>query len=921
MDDRKRSLDRLLTSLHERAKELDCYYQIQSILKDIDASIDETCRRIVSLMPPGWQYPDICRIRITLGNETYCSPDFSETAWSQTADIVVEDKVAGSITVYYTRDMPDEDDGPFLKGETKLLQTICDQLGSRLEHRRTHELLQLWNTARSEVSQRRHGEWQVVVDTLRQSAPQLYHTIAHKMLNHLSWSGIPEAEELVQSLQQEAARQGDDIAGPDHGFPREWKSGGLSSKLSTELFDVAARYLNGDEILDLIQKWLQEDKLRFLMTAVNTNIPSSVVADIIHRYYHITQDPLYKPTSGARGVLISLIRRFLSDQKEYMKIAKEFIDISDFHFLLQKVILGSESRGKLGGKGAGLYLAGQILAAKGREIDILKTIKTAKTWYITSDILLHFIHYNNFDEVIEQKYKPLKQIALEYPYLVQSFKSVPFPPDIITGLSMALDDFGDCPLVVRSSSLLEDSTGAAFPGKYRTVFLANQGSKRKRLEALMNAIAEVYASTFSPDPIEYRADHDLLDFIEEMGILIQEVVGKRFGKYFLPLYAGAAFSCNEFRWSPRIRRENGLIRMVPGLGTRAVERLSNDYPILISPGQPDLRVNATMDEILRYSPQKADAINLETGAVESIDMIDLIRKVAPEMPEFNQIISTCHGDRIIEPSALGVDPETDNPLVTFNGLIARTPFIELMRATLTTLSDALHVPVNIEFASDGTDFFLLQCRTQSEADTCLPSSKPADIPDEDVLFTARRYISNGHLADITHIVYVIPERYSELSQHAELLAVGRAIGKLNRLLPRRKFILMGPGRWGSRGDIRLGVSVDYTDINNTLMLIEIARRKGQYVPELSFGTHFFQDLIESQIRYLPLYPDEENVVFNEEFLLQVENLLNDLLPECAALADTIRVIDIPRATSGKGLAISMNAETEEAVGYFARLSQ
>jgi len=134
------------------------------------------------------------------------------------------------------------------------------------------------------------------------------------------------------------------------------------------------------------------------------------------------------------------------------------------------------------------------------------------------------------------------------------------------------------------------------------------------------------------------------------------------------------------------------------------------------------------------------------------------------------------------------------------------------------------------------------------------------------------------------------------------------------VLPKRQFILMGPGRWGSRGDIRLGVPVTYSDINNTGMLIEIARKKGDYTPDLSFGTHFFQDLVEASIRYLPLYPDENDNTFNEAFLTRSGNLLPELLPDCAGLADTIRVIDVPAAAEGRLLYVLMNADLDEAVG-------
>jgi len=170
--------------------------------------------------------------------------------------------------------------------------------------------------------------------------------------------------------------------------------------------------------------------------------------------------------------------------------------------------------------------------------------------------------------------------------------------------------------------------------------------------------------------------------------------------------------------------------------------------------------------------------------------------------------------------------------------------------------------------------------------------------------------------DITHVVYGEPDRYAELEDLRDLRDVGRAVGRLNKLLPKRQFVLMGPGRWGSRGDIRLGVHVTYADISNTAVLMEIARQKGSYVPELSFGTHFFQDLVEADIRYIPLYPDEPGCIFNEAFLRRARNMLPDMLPEFERLADTLRVVDISQETDGRVLRILLNADLDEAVGIF-----
>ncbi|NQU04924.1 MAG: nucleotidyltransferase domain-containing protein, partial [Calditrichaeota bacterium] len=439
--------------------------------------------------------------------------------------------------------------------------------------------------------------------------------------------------------------------------------------------------------------------------------------------------------------------------------------------------------------------------------------------------------------------------------------------------------------------------------------------------ALMDAIAEVYSSTFGSDPIEYRAERGLIDFKEAMGIIIQEVVGAQVGKYFLPAYAGVAFSSNEFRWSPRIKREDGLVRMVPGLETRAVDRLSDDYPILVAPGQPGLRVNITADEFIRYSPNKIDVINLEENSFETVDLREFLRQNGDDYPEIMHLVSVVKDGSMRQPSFVDTDFEKDEVVVTFEGLIANTKFMKQMQKILKLLEHAMNSPVDIEFASDGKHFYLLQCRPQSYGEDYSPTPIPKDVSKSAIIFSANRHVSNGTVPDITHIVYVDPKAYSELDDLSTLKEVGRAIGRLNKLLPKRQFILIGPGRWGSRGDIKLGVSITYSDINNTAMLIEVAHKKGNYIPDLSFGTHFFQDLVEASIRYLPLYPDDPKNVFNENFFTISQNLLPEILPKYSSLKDVIRVIDVPKVTDGKVLKVFMNADLDEAMGIISMGSE
>lgn len=919
MNDSQESFDQMLAALRERAKELNCLYAVEELLGNPKIGLEDVIDGILAAIPPGWQYPDHCEAKIIIDGTEYTSPGFVETLWFQSADIVSQDQTIGRIRVYYTQQMPVADDGPFLKEETRLIKTIADRIGHYIHHSRMRQVYHEWEAAKKDSRGKDHGDWRTILDLLIHTDKNLYTRMSHKMLNQLCWSGIREAEELLERSDLYRKSDAEELMS-DSNRPYQKRSYSFPMELGEETFRIAAGHLSDEDIMGRIQKWMQEDKLGFLVRAVERNLSLPEVADAIRRYHHISskEDELSKPSRA--GVRVSLIRRFLSDQLQYIRIAKEYLGIKDFYDLLQYIIFAAESHGRLGGKSAGLYLASQILKREALNNPDLGTVKTPKTWHVTSDMQLNFMHYNNLDEIVEQKYKEISQVRFEYPYIVHTCKNSRFPPELTQGLSVALDDMGERPLIVRSSSVLEDRVGAAFSGKYKSLFLANQGSKQDRLAALQDAIAEVYASMFGPDPIEYRSERGLLDFAEEMGIMIQEVVGTKIGKYFLPSFAGVAFSRNEFRWSPRIQREDGLIRLVPGLGTRAVDRLSDDYPIMFSPGQPGLRVNVSVDEILRYSPRWVDVINLETNDFETVDAAELFAQSGDHIPGASQIVSVLENEQVRRLSLADTDVNKNDLVVTFAGLMENKKFVKQMHAILQTLEEKMGNPVDIEFAHDGSDLYLLQCRPQSHADNSAPVPIPKDLPEERVIFTANRFVSNGLVPDISHIVYVDPEKYSALPNRELLGEVGRVVSKLNKMLPKRQFILMGPGRWGSRGDIKLGINVTYSDINNTAVLIEIARKQGNYTPDLSFGTHFFQDLVEARIRYLPLYPDERGNVFNERFLTHSANILGHLLPEHSGLEDTVRVIDVTQSANGSVLRILMNADLDEAVGVLSRPS-
>lgn len=911
MTKRDKSMDDILGPLQERAKELNCLYRVDEALSRPTGTLATICAELIEVIPPGWQYPDICRARVIVGDAVYERPGFKETPWGQKADIVVLGRRAGETAVYYTGEKPLADEGPFLKEERRLIDAIADRIGLYLMQHELREARDAWENAVSNISGTKRADSYVILDFLRRTEPKVLARFTRKMIHELCWLGVPGAQLLLQDFLSETR-----IEATDENRPQQKGRLGDAKGLTEKTFHLASQQFSEDELVGYLQTWLEEEKSLYLIQALEK--PERGLSQIVEAVSRFESTGVVESDLSVavqKSIRVALLSRLFSDQLSFLKAAEDVVRVEDFFDIVRHIIFSAHSFGKLGGKSAGIFLAMQALKRSPEHAELFDNLRVPRTWHLSSDTLLSFMHYNDLEDLYNRKYVEVDRVRQEYPHIVQVFKNCRFPPEIVAGLSNALDDFDEGrPIIVRSSSLLEDRTGSAFSGKYKSLFLANQGAKRERLEALLDAIAEVYASVFGPDPIEYRREKGLLDVHEEMGILIQEVVGEKVGRYFFPAFSGVAFSTNEFRWSGRIRREDGLARIVVGLGTRAVDRLADDYPVLISPGQPDLRVNITPDEIVRYSPKKMDVINLERNAFETIEVETLLRECKEDYPLVRKIASIVDQERVRPLTALEPDWAKDKLIVTFDQMIIDKRFVVQLNALLGVLREKLGMPVDIEFAHDGQHCYLLQCRSQSYGENHAPAPIPRDLPRDKIIFSANRYVSNGRVPDITHVVYVDPDGYAALSDHNHLKDVARAVGRLNKMLPKRQFILLGPGRWGSRGDIKLGVQVTYSDINNTAVLLEIARTRGSYLPEPSFGTHFFQDLVESGIRYIPLYPDERGVVFNELFLRRSENILAKILPEFAHLTDTVRVIDVPKETNGDVVCILLNADLDEAVG-------
>ncbi len=758
-------------------------------------------------------------------------------------------------------------------------------------------------------------EWRQQFDDLRQRRPDLADRVCRRLLMDLQRRGLVDLEaldELATALKLGGARRAHD---PNRPKPQ------LNRESRRELYDLALEYaerhLEPEEItatILLVEKRMlvQEGA----MLAEDPDTPLSVLRDKIHEFLDFAPGEAVAPPEDILGTRAALVRRFLTDQLDFISVGKRFIHVRHFAEVLDHILPTDGRYGRLGGKAAGLILAHSILQEARREGRLEADHKIPNSYFLPSNGILEFMEHNDLDELINVKYKTSEEVRDEYPLVERLFKSGSFPPTIHKGLEELLYQIGEVPLVIRSSSLLEDRIGHAFSGKYKSLFIPNQGTIEMRLAALEDAIAEVYASIFHPDPIEYRRERGLIDFQEQMGILIQEVVGREAGGMLSPVFAGVAFSRCEMRWSPRIRHTDGMARLVLGLGTRAVDRTVTDYPVLVALEQPTLRAVQQPDEVYRYSQHDVDVVDIRECQFESLPLAEFMKRVGRKIPSMNRIFSIYRDRQILPMVGVMAQLEPEELVVTFDGLL-RSGFPRELKSMLDLLEEGLGEPVDVEFAHDGETFFMLQCRALSRGASAQRVEVPVDVPEESKIFSAQRYVQMGQEKDLEYVVLIDPRDYESLETRKEMLRVARAVGAVNKALPKKKFLLMGPGRWGSRGDIKLGVPVTYADICHTSILVEIARKKGSYLPDVSFGTHFFNDLVESGINYLPLYPDDPGVVWNEDFLQGSANCLAEVAPEYADMEGVVRVIRVADAANGQLLQVVMDAEADKALAFLA----
>ena len=616
-------------------------------------------------------------------------------------------------------------------------------------------------------------------------------------------------------------------------------------------------------------------------------------------------------------IKVVLIRTLISDQLAYLKIARRWFTVED----LKEIRKNKIGYGKIGGKSAGMMLAYRILSEVAPE-PVKKAFRLPKSYFLASDVFYTFMSANGLIHWSDQKYKPESQIRADYAIIMDEFTQGKFPREILDRLRGIIVEFDGQPFICRSSSLLEDNFGTSFAGKYESFFCPNQGTPEENLKAVTRAIALIYASAMSPNALLYRHLKGLEDYDERVAVLIQPVQGEKYGRYFLPHGAGVAFSRNLYRWSPQIKREAGFLRLVWGLGTRAVDTIGNDHPRLVALSHPLLHPAASTKMIKQYSQQFVDLIDLDQNKLVSLPVQQVLN---PRYPPLRYIAQIDEGDYL---TAIRTSTADRNQMVvTFDEMLKRTPFASVMREALEVLETEYGSPVDTEFTVEVTEplsltpgikVSLLQCRPQSHIADEETVRIPSELQEENIIFSSRRMVPQGAIQNIRYVLFVTPEGYFSLPSQDSRTRLERTIGQLNANLKEHVFICIGPGRWGTSTP-DLGVHVAYADIYNTRALIELSGREVGTSPEPSFGTHFFQDMMEAQIYPLAINLDDRDVIFQKDFFYSTPNHLIEWCPNVdETLLKTLRLVEVDDFAPGQHLTLVMDDNESRAVCFLEK---
>jgi len=623
------------------------------------------------------------------------------------------------------------------------------------------------------------------------------------------------------------------------------------------------------------------------------------------------------PTHDPQEMFQRLMKMVVSREAHFQALAEKYFNLADLVEIMQRLI----GTGMIGGKSLGMLLARAIL--KKSDPKWASLLESHDSFFVGADVFYTYLVQNGC-WWLRRRQKDFSVYLQRAEEARQKILNGTFPDYIQQQFMEMLEYFGQSPLIVRSSSLLEDNYGNAFSGKYESVFLANQGTPQERLLAFMRAVRTVYASAMSEEGLTYRLHHGLLDRDEQMALLVQRVSGELREHLFFPHAAGVGFSFNPFVWNEDIDPQAGMLRLVFGLGTRAVDRSDDDYTRLVALNAPLKRPEARPDEVRQYAQRRVDVLDLKANQLASREF-DLVAQSLPE--DLIDLFAT--RDETTPRHALDRDQAgAFFGVLTFERLLGATDFVPAMRELCRTLQEAYRCPVDIEFTANFTPdglfrINLLQCRpfaVKIGGEGSRVKVPEQVAPAQVFLRSAGPVVGHSLATVIDRLVYVVPSVYSQMSM-SQRYSIARTIGRLTHLEPRGQhtIMLVGPGRWGTSMP-SLGVPVSFAEINTVSVVCELTVMHEGLVPDVSLGTHFFNDLVEMDMLYLAVSPGREGHALNEEFARQQPNQLTRLLPSAGPLAEALRVIDSGSLIGGGVIQLNVDSMKQRGLCYWEHRS-
>jgi hypothetical protein len=612
------------------------------------------------------------------------------------------------------------------------------------------------------------------------------------------------------------------------------------------------------------------------------------------------------PASMAEASFRELVRLIIPREERMLALATKYLTLQDLIGLWKHMI----GTGMVGGKSMGMLLARAIIRSE--RPDLAAQLEHHDSFFIGSDVFYTFLVSNDcwWDR---QRQKDPDAFRTDLEGVRRKIMAGTFPDYIVRRFEDMLEHFGRAPIIVRSSSLLEDNFGNAFSGKYDSVFCTNQGTPKERLEALLSAIRTVYASTMSEDALSYRKRRGVLERDEQMALLVQRVSGSVNGHFFFPELAGVLYSFNPYVWSREIDPKAGVLRLVFGLGTRAVDRWDDDYTRVVALNAPERRPESSFDDVRRHTQRRVDVLDLNSNEPRSIHFQDLVRE-CDSLPL--QRVATRDRETERDSSARGLRKEA-RWILTFDPLLEDGTIVHLLREIAKCVRDGYGTDVDIEFTVNITRngsyaVNILQCRPfrSSIAEDERPIASPVVEPSQVVLRSVGGVIGAGRHIGIDRIVYVSPAGYTSLTEERRY-ALARLIGKIVHHSSSKSVMLIGPGRWGSSTP-SLGIPVSFSEINSASIIVEVDALHDGLVPDLSLGTHFFNEMVEMNILYVAHFLAQPQNLLNWDFLADRPSALEQIVPETGEWADVVRVID---AESTSDLTLHANALEQTCVLY------